>query len=34
MFIPRGVKHRHVNTGSEPLWPVFVYGPHGQVPTN
>jgi oxalate decarboxylase/phosphoglucose isomerase-like protein (cupin superfamily) len=34
MFIPKGVKHRHVNTGREPLWLVFVYGPHGQVPAN
>ena len=33
MFIPKGVRHQHVNTGREPLWLVFVYGPHGQVPT-
>jgi len=33
MFIPKGVMHRHVNTGREPLWLVFVYGPHGQVPS-
>jgi len=33
MFIPKGVKHQHINTGREPLWLVFVYGPHGQVPT-
>ena len=26
MFIPKGVKHQHVNTGREPLWLVFVYG--------
>jgi oxalate decarboxylase/phosphoglucose isomerase-like protein (cupin superfamily) len=32
MYIPKGVKHQHVNTGREPLWLVFVYGPHGQVP--
>ena len=32
MYIPRGVKHQHVNTGREPLWLIFVYGPHGQVP--
>lgn len=34
MFIPKGVKHQHVNTGREPLWLVFVYGPHGEVPRN
>jgi oxalate decarboxylase/phosphoglucose isomerase-like protein (cupin superfamily) len=34
MFIPKGMKHQHVNTGREPLWLVFVYGPHGQVPAN
>jgi len=34
MFIPKGVKHQHINTGREPLWLVFVYGPHGQVPTS
>jgi oxalate decarboxylase/phosphoglucose isomerase-like protein (cupin superfamily) len=33
MFIPRGVEHQHVNTGREPLWLVFVYGPHGELPT-
>ena len=33
MYIPKGVKHQHVNTGREPLWLVFVYGPHGQVPS-
>jgi len=32
MFIPKGVKHQHVNTGREPLWLVFVYGPHGTLP--
>ena len=32
MFIPKGVPHRHVNTGREPLWLVFVYGPHGELP--
>lgn len=32
MYIPKGVAHQHVNTGREPLWLVFVYGPHGQVP--
>ena len=34
MFIPKGVKHQHVNTGREPLWLVFVYGPHGTLPAN
>jgi putative monooxygenase len=34
MFIPKGVKHQHVNTGREPLWLVFVYGPHGVLPNN
>ncbi|SDD78500.1 cupin domain-containing protein [Glycomyces harbinensis] len=33
MFIPKGVMHQHVNTGREPLWLVFVYGPHGELPT-
>jgi oxalate decarboxylase/phosphoglucose isomerase-like protein (cupin superfamily) len=33
MFIPKGIKHQHVNTGREPLWLVFVYGPHGVLPT-
>ncbi|MGH8776113.1 MAG: cupin domain-containing protein [Jiangellaceae bacterium] len=32
MFIPKGEPHRHVNTGTEPLWLVFVYGPHGNLP--
>jgi putative monooxygenase len=34
MFIPKGVKHQHVNTGREPLWLVFVYGPHGDLPSS
>ena len=33
MYIPKGVHHQHVNTGREPLWLVFVYGPHGELPT-
>jgi putative monooxygenase len=33
MFIPKGVKHQHVNTGREPLWLVFVYGPHSELPS-
>jgi putative monooxygenase len=34
MYIPKGVKHQHINTGREPLWLVFVYGPHGVLPTS
>ena len=33
MFIPRGVFHQHVNTGTEPVWLLFLYGPPGQIPT-
>ena len=33
MFIPKGVVHRHVNTGTEPLWLVFIYTPPGDTPT-
>jgi putative monooxygenase len=33
MYIPKGVRHQHVNTGREPLWLVFVCGPHGELPT-
>lgn len=32
MFIPKGVFHRHVNTGSEPLWLAFVYTPPADLP--
>ena len=32
MYIPKGAWHQHVNTGREPLWLVFVYGPHGELP--
>jgi oxalate decarboxylase/phosphoglucose isomerase-like protein (cupin superfamily) len=34
MFIPKGMKHQHINTGREPLWLVFVYGPHGHLPSS
>jgi putative monooxygenase len=33
MFLPKGVMHRHVNTGREPLWLTFIYGPHGELPS-
>jgi quercetin dioxygenase-like cupin family protein len=33
MFILKGVKHQHINTGREPPWLVLVYGPHGLLPT-
>lgn len=32
MFIPKGIFHRHVNTGDEPMWMVFMYTPPGQLP--
>ena len=32
MFIPKGVFHRHVNTGDEPLWLTFTYTPPGETP--
>jgi len=32
MFIPKGVFHRHVNTGDEPMWLIFMYTPPGQLP--
>lgn len=32
MFIPTGVFHRHVNTGDEPMWLVFMYTPPGELP--
>jgi putative monooxygenase len=32
MFIPKGVFHRHVNTGDETMWMVFMYTPPGQLP--
>ncbi|NNN10920.1 MAG: cupin domain-containing protein, partial [Acidimicrobiaceae bacterium] len=28
-----GVWHQHVNTGREPLWLIWIYGPHGELPT-
>lgn len=32
MYIPAGTLHCHFNTGDEPLWLVYVYGPPGQLP--
>jgi len=32
IFIPKGVFHRHVNTGDEPLWLTFTYTPPGETP--
>jgi len=34
MFIPKGVMHQHRNTGREPLWLIFIYGPHGLLPVD
>lgn len=33
MFIPTGVFHQHKNTGSEPLWLIWMYTPPGELPT-
>jgi putative monooxygenase len=33
MFNPAGVPHQHVNTGTEPLWVIFVYSPPGDLPS-
>ncbi|MDA8385526.1 MAG: cupin domain-containing protein [Actinomycetota bacterium] len=33
MFIEKGKLHQHVNTGREPMWLIWIYGPHGQLPT-
>ncbi len=33
MLIEKGKFHRHVNTGREPLWLIWVYGPLGELPT-
>lgn len=33
MFIEKGALHRHVNTGREPLWLIWIYGPLGALPT-
>lgn len=32
MFIPEGVYHQHVNTGTEPLWLLWAYTPQGSLP--
>ncbi len=31
-LIPEGTNHCHFNTGDEPLWLVYIYGPPGQLP--
>ncbi len=33
MYIKKGVWHQHVNTGREPMWLIWIYGPHGQLPS-
>jgi gentisate 1,2-dioxygenase len=33
MYIKKGVLHQHINTGREPLWLIWIYGPHGDLPT-
>jgi mannose-6-phosphate isomerase-like protein (cupin superfamily) len=33
MYIPAGTVHCHFNTGDEPLWLVYIYGPPGQLPS-
>ncbi len=33
MLIEKGSLHQHVNTGREPLWLIWLYGPHGELPT-
>ena len=32
MFIPTGVFHQHRNTGTEPLWLIWIYTPPGELP--
>lgn len=34
MFIPTAVFHQHKNTGTEPLWLVWMYTPPGELPQN
>ena len=33
MFIPKGVEHQHVNVGEKPMWLIWMYTPHGELPT-
>jgi oxalate decarboxylase/phosphoglucose isomerase-like protein (cupin superfamily) len=33
MFVPKGLPHQHVNTGSEPLVLLWCYTPPGENPT-
>ncbi len=32
MFVPKGLKHQHVNTGTEPLVLLWAYTPPGENP--
>jgi len=34
MTIGKGTYHKHINTGDEPLWLVWLYTPQGELPTN
>jgi len=34
IFIPKGVRHRHRNTGRETLALLWIYGPPGKLPKN
>jgi len=34
MTIGKGVYHKHINTGDEPLWLVWFYTPPGELPDN
>ncbi len=33
MTIGKGVFHKHINTGDEPLWLIWFYTPPGELPT-
>lgn len=33
MYMEKGVWHQHINTGREPMWLIWIYGPHGDLPT-
>jgi putative monooxygenase len=32
MFMPKGARHQHVNTGDEPLWLIWAYSPPASLP--
>ena len=34
MTIGKGVYHKHINIGNEPLWLVWAYTPPGDLPTD